>query len=79
MKCGIKNKDIRDFEKTVRHLDAIMDRINQYNPDAEIYANMETFELHGGPSFNDSPYFPKHIEDNIAASEIVKAFSAGEQ
>lgn len=79
MKCGIKNKDIRDFEKAVKKLDKIMDRINAYNPDAKIYANMETFELHGGSPFNDSPYMPSHIDDNLAASEVVKSFCAGEQ
>ena len=56
-----------------------MDRINTYNPDADIYANMETFELHGGSSFNDSSYFSEHIDDNISASEVVKSFCAGKQ
>lgn len=48
MKCGIKAKDIRDFEKCVSKLNAIMDRIREYKPDAHIYATPDELSLMTG-------------------------------
>ena len=35
---GIKNKDIRDFEKTAKKLGDIIARIREYAPEAYVYA-----------------------------------------
>lgn len=45
MTKGIKTKDIRDFEKCCNKLKAIMDRITDYSPEANIYVD-------GGGSIN---------------------------
>jgi hypothetical protein len=34
---GIKNKDIKDFEKCCNKLKVIMDRITDYTPEANLY------------------------------------------
>lgn len=38
MKLGIKAKDIRDFEKYVKKLNEVINRIREYKGDAYIYA-----------------------------------------
>ncbi len=48
MRKGIKEKDIRNFEKACKKLDDIMQRIHEYQPDALLYVAGEsatTFNL----------------------------------
>ena len=45
MKKGIKEKDIRDFEKYANKLDELMKRIQEYHPTANYYLNMDDLQL----------------------------------
>lgn len=45
MTQGIKEKDIRDFEKYARKLSEVMGRIMKYKPDANAYLAEETLNL----------------------------------
>ena len=47
MKQGIKNKDIERFEKAAERLKKVITDIQEYNPDAFLYCNMDSLELHG--------------------------------
>lgn len=51
MRNGIKEKDIRDFEKYAQKLDDIMKRIQEYHPTANYYLNMDNFQL-----MSDDPF-----------------------
>lgn len=64
---GIKNKDILRFEKTAKKLASIMEEIQEYNPNAFMYCNMDNLELFGDENDGDigktepvaSVYVPK--------------------
>ncbi len=43
MKKGIKNKDIRDFEKACQKIGDIMERIHEYQPDALLFVSGESW------------------------------------
>lgn len=45
MRQGIKEKDIRDFEKYAEKLKGVMERINQYKPDAYAYLACNNLNL----------------------------------
>lgn len=45
MRNGIKEKDIRDFEKYAQKLDDVMKRIQEYHPTANYYLNMDNLQL----------------------------------
>ena len=45
MKLGIKAKDIRNFEKYVKKLDEVINRIREYKEDAYIYATPDYLNL----------------------------------
>lgn len=52
MRKGIKEKDIRDFEKAARKLDEVISRIREYKDNAHIYVtpgeiNLMACELSG--------------------------------
>ena len=47
MKQKIKNKDIKRFEKACERLAKVIEDIQEYNPDAHLYCNMDDLELHG--------------------------------
>lgn len=43
----IKNKDVRRFEKACERLAKVIEDIQEYNPDAYLFCNMDVLELHG--------------------------------
>lgn len=45
MTQGIKEKDIRDFEKYAKKLSGIMKRIREYRPEANAYLACESLHL----------------------------------
>lgn len=50
MTKGIKEKDIRDFEKYAAKLNDVITRIRQYSPEAQYYLASESLHLMIGPS-----------------------------
>ena len=51
----IKDVDIRAFVKAVNALNAVMDRVLKYEPDANYYLSMEDLNLMIGLSHDDLP------------------------
>lgn len=45
MRQGIKEKDIRDFEKYAKKLSDVVERIREYKPEANGFMNEETMCL----------------------------------
>lgn len=45
MKQGIKEKDIRDFEKYANKLSDVLVRIREYRPEANAYLAMDSLNL----------------------------------
>jgi hypothetical protein len=81
MRCGIKEKDISDFEKYAKKLDEVMKRILQYNSNAEIYLNMDVLELHGNSSFIDildDTLTSKYNEESCVSRVWIRRSSGGE-
>ena len=75
MKKGIKNKDIRDFEKYANKLNEVVERILEYNQNVEVFLNMDNLELHGGEVFADDEY----SEENKVTSVWIANSSGGER
>ena len=73
MKQGIKEKDIRDFEKTVKKLNEIITRIQQYKPMAHIYATPS--QLHLMSDTNGEMYANQKY---IVTSEYVTHLDCGD-
>jgi len=76
MKQGIKEKDIRDFEKYAKKLDEVMIRIREYKPEANIYAAGESLYLMSG--FHHDPYGEKSNEDAIVSSVMINGMDSGD-
>lgn len=53
MRQGIKEKDIRDFEKYASKLNDVICHIQEYNPNASVYLAMEDLCLMSGSSHDD--------------------------
>lgn len=47
MRYGIKEKDIKDFERYAQELDYLIKRIRKYAPNAYIYATPDRLNLMG--------------------------------
>lgn len=78
MRKGIKEKDIRDFEKYANKLDEVMKRILEYNPNAEIYLNMDSLQLLGDESFSNKDGDVKFNEENVVTEVYIRCSSGGE-
>ena len=76
MRKGIKEKDIRDFEKYANKLDETMKRILEYNPNAEIFLNMDNLELFGNKSFTGNGTY---VEENKVSEVWIRHSSGGEK
>ncbi len=76
MRQGIKEKDIRDFEKYAKKLDAVMIRIREYKPEANLYAAMETLYLMSGP--HHDPYTSKENQDAVVADVMISGMDSGD-
>lgn len=75
MRKGIKEKDIRDFEKYANKLDETMKRILEYNPNAEIFLNMDNLELFGKSFTGNGTY----MEENKVSGVWIRHSSGGEK
>lgn len=68
MAKGIKEKDIRDFEKYAKKLNDVIVRIREYCPEAQYYLACETLHLMNGSSHG-------HKELGIERGESVAEFT----
>lgn len=79
MRQGIKERDIRDFEKYAEKLDKLMKRILEYNPNAVIYLNMDSLELHGNFPFHNFAESCLYTDEYCVADVMIRASSGGEK
>ena len=75
MKQKIKEKDIVRFKKACERVAKIMNEIQEYNPDAHLFCNMDDLELHGC-RYEDSKDF--HEADAVV-SIYVRGTTCGER
>ena len=75
MKQGIKNKDIKRFENACNRLAKVIRDIQEYNPNAYLFCNMDELELHGC-YYNDDDDF--HNAE-AATSVFVPGTNCGER
>jgi hypothetical protein len=76
MRNGIKEKDIRDFEKYARKLDDIMKRIQEYHPTANYYLNMDSLQLMSDDPFDDNERYNAKAE---VSSVWIRSSCGGEK
>lgn len=79
MQKGIKEKDIKDFEKYAKKLDEVMKRILEYNPNATIYLNMDNLELHGNMPFYNFGSNCLYTDEYLVADVWIRSSSGGEK
>ena len=79
MKKGIKEKDIKDFKKYAEKLDEVMKRILEYNPNASIYLNMDSLELHGNFPFYNFGENCFYTDEYLVADVWIRSSSGGEK
>ena len=75
MKQKIKNKDIKRFKKACERLAKIIEDIQKYNPDAHLFCNMDSLELHG---FRYDSAIDYHNADAVC-DVFVKGTDCGER
>ena len=65
----IKNKDILRFKKACERLAKVIEDIQEYNPDAHLFCNMDNLELHG--------YSYEYGDDYHDAEAVVSVYVKG--
>lgn len=64
-RASIKARDIKDFEKAAQRLNAILQRIRKYNPEANVFSAGDTLNLLSG---YDDESRPSEERDAIVVS-----------
>lgn len=75
MRQGIREKDIRDFEKYAKKLSDVMARIREYEPEANAYLAMDGLHL---MSCDFRQYPRDEQQDFIVTSVLMEAFDGGD-
>lgn len=82
MQKGIRNKDIQNFEKYAAKLNAIIERIRAYAPEAYIYASPGELNLMAGVEDNKFATTleasAKEREDFLVSSVKVTSLESGD-
>ena len=75
MKQGIREKDIRDFEKYANKLADVLRRIREYKPEANAYLSGDTLclmsDMHH--DYNTNPH-----QENIVSDVYMDGFDGGD-
>lgn len=71
----IKKRDIESFVKAANRLNAIMERIREYNSQANYYLANDTLNLMKGPSHDDKT---DPLRDNVVESVRIKSVGGGD-
>lgn len=66
---NIKNKDVIRYTKACEKLAQVIRDIQEYNPDAHIFCNMDGLELHGYHNDSDTGF---HNADAVVSVYILK-------
>lgn len=75
MQKGIKEKDIRDFEKCALKLLDIIERIRTYQPEANIYVAGNEMHL---MSESDCGLSKEEAQELVVASVLITAMDCGD-
>ena len=75
MRQGIKEKDIKDFEKYAEKLSAVLKRIQEYQPKANAYLSMNELNL---MSDQHLEYSREEYQDFVVTSVIMPGFDGGD-
>lgn len=75
MRQGIKEKDIRDFEKYTQKLSNMVKRIREYNPEANVFLAMDYLNL---MSCDFRQYPREEWEDYSVTSVHMEGFDGGD-
>lgn len=75
MTQGIKEKDIRDFEKYLNKLCEVVTRIRTYNPEAHIYVACDEFHL---MSEGCADLHGKEAQEYIVTSQRIPGTDCGD-
>lgn len=75
MRQGIKEKDIRDFEKYANKLADVLKRIREYKPEANAYLAEDTLNLMSDKTHDE--YGHKHPEYSVT-SIYMNGFNGGD-
>lgn len=70
MKQGIKEKDIRDFEKYAKKLSDVMCRIREYKPEANAFLACEGLSTVLNLMSDDHCDYPKYEQTGLIVAEI---------
>lgn len=73
MRQGIKEKDIRDFEKYAKKLSDVVERIRKYNPEVSGFMNNDSICLMSG-EWRDNIYNP---QEKCVTSVNMPSFDGG--
>lgn len=74
MRKGIKEKDIRDFEKYANGLNDVIVRIREYRPEANIYAAQESLYLMSEPPYDNDEM---GNQDAIVTDVMISGMDSG--
>lgn len=75
MRQGIKEKDIRDFEKYAKKLNDVIERIQEYKPEANVYFANDLLNLLSGDSHD---YYGNPQPDNVVTNVFMSDFDSGD-
>ena len=75
MKQGIKEKDIRDFEKYANKLSGVLARIREYKPEANAYLAMNSLNL---ISCDFHEFDISEQQDFVVTSIYMEGFDGGD-
>ena len=75
MKQGIKEKDIKKFQNACERLAKVIEDIQEYNPEAHMFCNMDSLELHGCRCDGEKDYH----ELEAVVSVLIKGTDCGER
>jgi hypothetical protein len=70
MRQGIKEKDIRDFEKYAQKLSAVMSRICEYKPEANAFLACEGRSTVLNLMSDDHCDYPRNEQQSLIVTEI---------
>lgn len=75
MTKGIKEKDIRDFEKYANKLEEVLQRIREYKPEANVYLAEDTLNLMSNRTHD---IYEHPLQENIVTSIYMNGFDGGD-
>lgn len=75
MKQGIKEKDIRDFEKYAEKLSDVLHRIQEYKPEAQAYLADDVLNLMSGVTHDD---YERPCRENVVTYIHMSGFDGGD-